>query len=404
MLALSCASPLRFLLGFILLAGYALSLPFTRPDPLEGLHADYHVKTHSELPVKWLKFGKTQYGIVEDEHLNNVDGSEYVVKSVDTKAGSSQKSFSISWSKIKSKVKKVWTKLTSKVTSSTKSNSTYSDEFAKNKMLPMAAAAYSDEPKLCLNKVFSNSTLHRLVNVSCGTERLHGNRTGICSGFTALAHTDKAIVVAFRGTTTFVQLHLEASHTTFKKRVASPVGGNVSVYFMNVLNLLWTNHTIGADVQKLADAYPDYQIWITGHSLGGALASLAAAKIIAEGKLNMTRVKLYTFGQPRTGDMEFITRLDSKLVRENCFRITHSRDVVVHLPPHNFQNYTHHRAETWYSNKMSVDDSYTNICADKVESADCSNKVKYVYSIRDHIYYFDRHVSDFGINGCATKK
>ena len=46
-------------------------------------------------------------------------------------------------------------------------------------------------------------------------------------------------------------------------------------------------------------ATPDQKLWLTGHSLGGALATLAAAHL--EG----ARVQgLYTYGCPRVGDDE----------------------------------------------------------------------------------------------------
>ena len=39
---------------------------------------------------------------------------------------------------------------------------------------------------------------------------------------------------------------------------------------------------------------------VTGHSLGGALAVFAATDLISSGIAK--NIRLYTFGQPRTGD------------------------------------------------------------------------------------------------------
>ncbi|KAH7712424.1 Protein Y51H4A.5 [Aphelenchoides avenae] len=56
------------------------------------------------------------------------------------------------------------------------------------------------------------------------------------------------------------------------------------------------------DIQKLMRENPDYEIWVTGHSLGGALATLTARHVSgAVGGWPNERVKLVTFGQPRTG-------------------------------------------------------------------------------------------------------
>ncbi|KHJ75119.1 triacylglycerol lipase, partial [Oesophagostomum dentatum] len=53
---------------------------------------------------------------------------------------------------------------------------------------------------------------------------------------------------------------------------------------------------------SLKTKYPDYEVWVTGHSLGGSLASLAASFIVGHGYASSNTTKLVTFGQPRTGD------------------------------------------------------------------------------------------------------
>ena len=56
---------------------------------------------------------------------------------------------------------------------------------------------------------------------------------------------------------------------------------------------------VRGEVSKLKSLYRSAQIMITGHSLGGALASLAAVDI----HKNIGNVQqLYTFGQPRVGN------------------------------------------------------------------------------------------------------
>lgn len=49
------------------------------------------------------------------------------------------------------------------------------------------------------------------------------------------------------------------------------------------------------------------QVYVTGHSLGGALANLAAYDIVKalEWSEKMTKVICYTFGAPRTGNHAF---------------------------------------------------------------------------------------------------
>lgn len=49
---------------------------------------------------------------------------------------------------------------------------------------------------------------------------------------------------------------------------------------------------------QLNTKYPHKKIYITGHSLGGALALFAAVEL----SLNYTVTAVYTYGQPRVGN------------------------------------------------------------------------------------------------------
>jgi pimeloyl-ACP methyl ester carboxylesterase len=62
-------------------------------------------------------------------------------------------------------------------------------------------------------------------------------------------------------------------------------------------------------------------VWMTGHSLGAALATLAAYRY--------GRVQgLYTFGSPRVGDKEF-----KKDFKVRAYRIENNNDIVCKVPP-----------------------------------------------------------------------
>ena len=80
----------------------------------------------------------------------------------------------------------------------------------------------------------------------------------------------------------------------------------------------------------VALAEPGTPVWITGHSLGGALAVLAAAVLKFEAKLEIAG--LYTYGQPRVGDAEFCTALDDALGGQ-FIRYVNDQDIVPHMPP-----------------------------------------------------------------------
>ena len=54
-----------------------------------------------------------------------------------------------------------------------------------------------------------------------------------------------------------------------------PGGGKVHEYFYNAFDTLW-NGGLGDELLRLKLQYPDFELWVTGHSLGAAIASLFA--------------------------------------------------------------------------------------------------------------------------------
>lgn len=70
------------------------------------------------------------------------------------------------------------------------------------------------------------------------------------------------------------------------------------------------------------------KIWLTGHSLGGALATVAAAELAD----SYTIAGIYTYGMPRVGNRAFqeffATRYAGKL-----YRFVNNRDIVPRVPP-----------------------------------------------------------------------
>jgi hypothetical protein len=94
-------------------------------------------------------------------------------------------------------------------------------------------------------------------------------------------------------------------------------GGNVHRGFKTALSEVW------ADLKKhIARLQKDnIKIWFTGHSLGAALATLAADRYgSADG--------LHTFGSPRVGDRDF-----KKAFNVDTYRFVNNNDIVTRVPP-----------------------------------------------------------------------
>lgn len=75
----------------------------------------------------------------------------------------------------------------------------------------------------------------------------------------------------------------------------------------------------------------DQTIWFTGHSLGGALARLAAARLYFE-ESNLLADGVYSFGQPRTCDW-ILARAYDKAFTDRTYRFINNNDIVTQLPP-----------------------------------------------------------------------
>lgn len=73
------------------------------------------------------------------------------------------------------------------------------------------------------------------------------------------------------------------------------------------------------------------QILVTGHSLGAALAVLAAPDIFRNMPPNTIEPRLITFAGPRVGLIDFATAFNT--IIESCFRVVNFLDIVPHVPP-----------------------------------------------------------------------
>jgi len=97
-------------------------------------------------------------------------------------------------------------------------------------------------------------------------------------------------------------------------------------------------------------------LYLTGHSLGGAMAAMMAVMITAEDSYRDLFAKLravYTFGQPMLGSREFVGNINQlahigdheRRVLCPVVRFIHQRDVVPHLPPTGSGDFTHFGVE-----------------------------------------------------------
>lgn len=115
-------------------------------------------------------------------------------------------------------------------------------------------------------------------------------------------------VLSFRGTEVTQKSDVLADLKAGKNLEAC--GGKVHVGFKGEINKVWPAITVSlANIDAL---------YVTGHSLGAAMATIAASRI-------QTKVKaLITFGSPRVGDKDFVksVAVDHYRVQNNCDDVT----------------------------------------------------------------------------------
>jgi len=73
-------------------------------------------------------------------------------------------------------------------------------------------------------------------------------------------------------------------------------------------------------------------VFLTGHSLGGALAAVAADRALSDDAVRLRATAVYCFGMPRAGDQDFALRYNDTLGAAT-YRLVHGDDVVATVPP-----------------------------------------------------------------------
>jgi triacylglycerol lipase len=133
------------------------------------------------------------------------------------------------------------------------------------------------------------------------------------------------LVVSFRGTKDVLDFLTDAEFLQKPFAPAGAVAGKVHDGFQKALDVGWP--AVRAAIAKLRGA--NQPVWVTGHSLGAALATLAVARLRNE---RMDVAGLYTFGSPTVGDPTFAASFD-KATKGRVFRYVNDLDIVTRCPP-----------------------------------------------------------------------
>jgi len=134
-----------------------------------------------------------------------------------------------------------------------------------------------------------------------------------------IARTDSAAIVAFRGTQPDEWGDV-LDDTLYALAPWVHPGTHVHLGFKLALERVWDTlaGALGPDDGRR-------RVWFTGHSLGAALATLAADRL-------PHTAGVCTFGSPRVGDHAFVRRYNRRL-GARAARYVNDADVVAHVPP-----------------------------------------------------------------------
>lgn len=184
----------------------------------------------------------------------------------------------------------------------------------------------------------------------------------------AIFYNDKEIIIAFEGSSRRQLTHYDRNLTSYfmswfgkaPQRIidaAQTVMGThdekgkeiiakVHWGFDNELNeplvdkpgqTLW--NAIKAECNRLHQQRPDAKITFTGHSSGGAIATIATARMLDQ-EPDKQIDALYTFGQPRVGGKYFRAGL-TQLLGDRYYRFEQYGDPMPALPPYDAEQYVH---------------------------------------------------------------
>jgi len=138
---------------------------------------------------------------------------------------------------------------------------------------------------------------------------------------------------AFRGTEPSKLNDVMADLNVIKQTAMA--GGKVHGGFQKEVNDLWMD--VLAEIEHNDGLRNVKDVWMTGHSLGAAMATIAATRHAPE--------ELHTFGSPRVGGPKFV-----KNIKVKHYRFMNNNDIVCRIPPA-WLGFRHH-GEMIYFNRL----------------------------------------------------
>jgi hypothetical protein len=142
---------------------------------------------------------------------------------------------------------------------------------------------------------------------------------------------NSSLFVCFRGTSSLkdVKTDLDISLLDIKfNSINCKVHSGFYKQYISIADVLFQHILANLHFKELI---------ICGHSLGGALATLATLDLIH--KLPNCNIQCITFGSPRVGDINFVKLYNEKI--KKSYRIVNHKDPIQYFPLHHLYNHIH---------------------------------------------------------------
>lgn len=206
-----------------------------------------------------------------------------------------------------------------------------------------------------------------------------------------IAENGNRTMVVYRGTKGLDQLLLQVRSRIFDKKYKLYINGTEA----RILNFFYDAFQLSYNQIKAHLSDPLKKYILTGHSLGGALASILALKMTQEHNSSIwqnPKSCLITFGQPRVGKRDWANLHDDLIPTFRKLRFVYQSDPVTGIPQR-LSGWAHHSRAVYMGATKTIhlgrkrrfitSRSYWQVCHDQ-EDYSCTNDVTVLPSAKHH--------------------
>ena len=249
-----------------------------------------------------------------------------------------------------------------------------------------------------VNETIESCPKSTIVEINYDWIQTFENKTHNLFGYVSYSLEKSLVVVSFRGTDKY-SLKNWMENLSILRTMPYPYNPDVEVHrgfyhaFSSVRFMVWEALKTALSICDTCN-----RVHFTGHSLGGASATVAMGEAILDGfrelySLNYRKreypefvVELHTFGQPRIGNVNFTHLFENY----TTWRVVNDQDMVPHIPPV-YSGYQHVASELWETpTSLKGNDCYfkqLSSCNGSGEDENCADSYRVAHSIADHYSY-----------------